>query len=771
MMRLVAVSVIANTIKKRRLHKIESSACKNILESVVCSCVQIIRASSYSTIQVSNHSTNKQNVKRKMLEKLQYPEATRDETVIDEYHGVEVPDPYRWLEDPDSEKTKAYVDAQNAITKPYLQSCSARQDIYDRLKQLWDFPRYSCPARHGDKYYFYKNTGLQNQSVLYVQDTLDSEPRVFLDANTLSQDGTVAISISKFSEDGSIYAYGLSSSGSDWCTIHFMNAETGEKYPEVLERVKFSRIAWTHDNQGIFYGCYLDQKGKTDGSETEGNKNQKLMYHVLGTPQSEDVIVVEFPEEPLWRIGAQVSQCGEWLIISPVRDCRDNLVYFTALKPEMKFTEKLQLIQVVDKYEADYEYITNEGSKAIFRTNKGAPNYKLITIDLLDYKEEKWVDLLPEHPHNVLDGACAVHEDKLIVCYIEDVKNVLQLHSLKSGEKLRTFPLDVGKIINFTGEKKYSEIFYHFTSFLVPGIIYRVDLKNDEEPQVLRDIKVKNFDASMYKTSQIFYTSKDGTKIPMFLVMKHDAVLDSSMPALLYGYGGFNVSIQPSFSVTKLVFVQHLNGVLAVANIRGGGEYGEKWHNGGRFFNKQNVFDDFQAAAEYLVENRYTTSSKLSILGGSNGGLLVAACANQRPDLFGAAIAQVGVMDMLRFHKFTIGIAWVSDYGSSDDPKHFENLLKYSPLHNVKAPENVQYPATLLLTADHDDRVVPLHSLKLIATLQHTLGKLPQQTNPLLIRIDTKAGHGGGKPTMKVIEESTDILAFIVKSLNLEFKL
>lgn len=705
------------------------------------------------------------------MENLQYPEANRDETVVDNYHGTEVPDPYRWLEDPDSEETKAFVDAQNSITKPYLMSCKARQDIHDRLKQLWDFPKYLCPVKRGNKYYFYKNTGLQNQSVLYVQDTLTSEPRVFLDPNTFSEDGTVAITSNKFSEDGSIYAYGLSSSGSDWCTIHFMDTETGEKYPEILEKVKFSHIAWTHDNRGIFYGCYPDQEGKTDGSETKGNRDQKLCYHVINTPQSKDVIVVEFPEEPLWRIGAQVSDCGKWLIVTPVKDCKDNLVYFTELQPGMELNEKLKLTQIVDKLEADYEYVTNEGTMAIFRTNKNAPNYKLIVIDFLDYSPEKWIDLLPEHADNVLDWAYAVDGDKFVACYIEDVKNILQLHSLKTGEKIRTFPLDVGTIGNFSGEKKHSEIFYQFTSFLIPGIIYKVDLQNDEDPQVLREIKVKNFDPSLYKTSQIFYTSKDGTKIPMFIVMKHDAVLDSSMPALLYGYGGFNVSIQPTFSVTKLVFVQHLNGVLAVANIRGGGEYGDKWHNGGELFNKQNVFDDFQAAAEYLIKNGYTTASKLSILGASNGGLLIAACVNQRPDLFGAAIAQVGVMDMLRFHKFTIGVAWVSDYGSSDDPKHFENLLKYSPLHNVKVPENGQYPATLLLTADHDDRVVPLHSLKLIATLQHTLGKLPQQTNPILIKIDTKAGHGSGKPTMKMIEESTDILTFIVKSLDLEFKL
>ncbi|XP_046416785.1 prolyl endopeptidase [Neodiprion fabricii] len=707
----------------------------------------------------------------KIMTKFSYPEARRDESIVDDYHGTKIVDPYRWLEDPDSEETKAFVEAQNAITRPYLDACPVRENIHDRLKQLWDFPKYSCPAKHGEKYYFYKNTGLQNQSVLYVQSSIDAEPSVFLDPNTLSQDGTVAISSSKFSEDGGIFAYGLSSSGSDWKTIHFINTVTGEKYPEVLEKVKFSPIAWTHDNKGIFYCRYPEQKGKTDGSEIQGIEHQKLYYHSVGTPQSEDILVIEFPDQPLWRIGAEVSDCGNWLIVMPLKDCKDNLVYFAELKPGTKISGKLPLTKVVDKLDADYEYITNLGSKAVFRTNKNSPNYKLITIDLHDWEQSKWGELLPEDPHNVLDWASAVDGNKFVACYIEDVKNVLQLYSLETGQLLRTFPIDVGTIVGFSGDKKYSEIFYQFTSFLTPGIIYTMDLKDDAEPKIHRDIKVKNFDPDLYQTKQVFYTSKDGTKVPMFIVMQKGAVLDGSMPALLYGYGGFNVSIQPTFSVTRLVFVQHMNGVLAIPNIRGGGEYGEKWHNGGRFLNKQNVFDDFQSAAEYLISNGYTTSKKLIIQGGSNGGLLVAACINQRPDLFGAAIAQVGVMDMLRFHKFTIGYAWVSDYGSSDEEKHFSNLLKYSPLHNVSLKnKEQQYPATLLLTADHDDRVVPLHSLKLIATLQNELGKLPQQENPILARIETKAGHGGGKPTAKVIEESTDILSFILQALGLKFK-
>ncbi|KAF7989729.1 hypothetical protein HCN44_008403 [Aphidius gifuensis] len=703
------------------------------------------------------------------MEKFIYPEARRDEEFSEIYHGVEIKDPYRWLEDPESEETKQFVAAQNAVTRPYLDACPEKQDIYDRIKQMWDVPKSYCPRRHGDKYYFYRNTGLQNQSVLFVQDTLDSEPEMFFDPNSLSEDGSVAVSSKEFSKNGRILAYGLSSSGSDWSTIHFMDTETRKKYPEVLEKIKYSPITWTNDNLGIFYGTYIDQKGVTDGSETVGARDQKLCYHRIGTPQSEDVIVVEFPEEPLWRIGAIVSNCGKWLIITPRKDCRDNLVYFTSLE-DNKLDGKLPLKKIVDKFEADYEFITTEGTSAIFRTNKNAPNYQLISIDLNDYASDKWTTLLPEHPEYVLDWAAAVDGDKFVACYIEDVKHVLKLHSLKTGEVIKKYTLEHDTIVGFSGDKDYSDFFFHSTSFTTPGIIYAVDLKKDLEAKVHHEMKVSGFDPKNYKTKQVFYPSKDGTLIPMFILTHKDAVLDGSMPALLYGYGGFNISIQATFSVTRLAFVQHLKGVVAIANIRGGGEYGEKWHNGGRFLNKQNGFDDFQYAAKYLIDNNYTCAEKLTIQGGSNGGLLVAACVNQRPDLFGAAIAEVGVMDMLRFHKFTVGYAWVSDYGCSDEKEHFENLIKYSPLHNVRPPSNNgQYPAVLLLTADHDDRVVPLHSLKLIATLQHTLGKLPQQTKPLMARIETKAGHGSGKPTSKIIGQSTDILAFIIRTLRLKF--
>ncbi|KAF4529385.1 hypothetical protein B566_EDAN003476 [Ephemera danica] len=667
----------------------------------------------------------------------EYPVATRDASIIEDYHGTKVADPYRWLEDPDAPETQKFVEQQNAVTRPYLESYSAREDINKRLTQLWNYPKYSCPYRHGDRYFFYKNSGLQNQSVLYVQDSLDGEARVFLDPNELSEDGTVALSRTRFSEDGSTMAYGLSRSGSDWITIHFKDVVSGKEYPEVLEKVKFSPMTWTHDNKGIFYGVrYPDQQGKTDGSETVSNQHQKLYYHRLNTPQVEDVLVVEFPDEPL-----------------------DNLLFFADLRQLTDGPQgPLELTQIVDKFEADYEYVTNEGSECIFRTNKDAPNYRLVSINLTNPGRDQWKTLVEEHHRDVLDWASAVHGDKLAVCYIHDVKSVLQLRELSTGKFVTEFPLDVGTVTGYSGKKKHSEIFYQFTSFLTPGILYRCDLTQAKlTPEVFREIKLQDFDASQYETEQVFYSSKDGTKVPMFIVHKKGFVKDGSSPCLLYGYGGFNVSIQPTFSVTRLVFIQHFGGVLAIPNIRGGGEYGEAWHNAGRLLNKQNVFDDFQAAAEFLITGGYTQSERLAIQGGSNGGLLVAACINQQPQLFGAAIAQVGVLDMLRFHKFTIGYAWVSDYGSSDSLEHFQNLFRLSPLHNVGIPTESsqsevgrkgapQYPATLLLTADHDDRVVPLHSLKFIAQLQHTLREYPKQ-----------------------IEESTDILSFIARSLDLTY--
>ncbi|XP_073812282.1 prolyl endopeptidase [Musca autumnalis] len=705
---------------------------------------------------------------------LKYPVARKDESVVETHHGVELKDVYRWLEDPDSEETQKYVEEQNKISQPFLEGCEAWKKINEKLTKLWNYEKYGCPMKHGKYYYFYKNSGLQNQSVMYQQDTLDGEPRLFFDPNALSSDGTIALAQKSFSEDGKYMAYGLSASGSDWIKIYIRDVETGKDLEEVLEKVKFSEISWTKDNKGFFYGRYPDQEGKTDGSETKSNENQKLYYHYVGQPQEKDILIAEFPEEPTWRIQSVVSDCGKYLILAIVKDCRDNIVYYADLEPGAEITTKLQVKKIVEKFESDYDYITNTGSKVYFRTNKDASNYRVIMIDFENPAQENWQTLIPEHATDVLDWVHCVNEDKLVLGYIQDVKSVLQVNSLQTGELIHKFDLDIGTIVALSGKKKESELFYNFSSFLTPGTIYHYDFKWENfTPKVLREIKLnlEGFSPSNYKVEQVFYESKDSTKIPMFIVYKDSgAEKRTPRPCFLYGYGGFNISMQPSFGITGLMFIDTFDGVIAYPNLRGGGEYGEKWHNAGRLLNKQNVFNDFQAAAEYLVANNYTTKDRLVIQGGSNGGLLVGACINQRPDLFGAAVAQVGVMDMLRFHKFTIGHAWCSDYGNPDEKEHFDNLIKYSPLHNVHTPKSPEeeYPSTLVLTADHDDRVSPLHSLKFIAALQEAVRNSEYQKNPILLRVYSKAGHGAGKPTSKRIEEATDVLTFMLRSLNID---
>jgi prolyl oligopeptidase len=699
-----------------------------------------------------------------------YPEARRDETVKDNYFGTEISDPYRWLEDPDAEETQKFVDAQNSVTRPYLDGCSFKESIKSKITQLWNYPKFSTPYRHGNKYYQYRNTGLQNQSVIYVQQDLSSKAEIFLDPNTLSEDGTVALSGTAFSEDGKTFAYGLSSSGSDWLEIKFKNVDDGKDYSEILKKVKFSPMTWMHDNKGFFYGAYMDQTGKADGSETKSNENQKLYYHELGTDQSQDIVVVEF-DDPQLRIGAHVSHCGRYLVITGTKGCKNNLLYFAQLGSG-QITGKLKLTEVVTEFVADFEYITNDKNSFYFHTNKNASNYRIVKIDFDNPKESEWKDLISEHPKDVLDWAHAINENMLVVCYLQDVKNIMQLYDLNSGERLHEFKLDVGTISAISGKKHHKEMFFSFCSFLTPNIIFKVDFdgRGDIKEKLFHETKVGDFESAKFETKQVFYKSKDGTEIPMFIINKKGLVNDGNKPCLLYGYGGFNVNLTPSFGVSRLVFIENFDGVYALANIRGGGEYGDNWHNGGRFGKKQNCFDDFQYAAKYLVENKYTSVDKLIIQGGSNGGLLVAACINQAPNLFGAAICQVGVLDMLRFHKFTIGYAWKSDYGCSEEQEQFEYLYKYSPLHNIKVPKDGgQYPATLLLTADHDDRVVPLHSLKFIAELQNKIGRLSDQKNPLMIRIETRAGHGAGKPTSKIIEEVTDTFCFISRALNLTF--
>ncbi|KAK7907701.1 hypothetical protein WMY93_016313 [Mugilogobius chulae] len=660
----------------------------------------------------------------------QYPQAFRDEAVIDSYHGEKVADPYSWLEDPDSEKTQAFVTAQNQLTLPFLEQCEVRELFKERMTELYDYPKYSCPFKRGSRYFHFYNTGLQNQSVLYVQENLEAEPKVFLDPNTFSEDGTVALRGYAFSEDGEYLAYGTSASGSDWVEIRFLRVEGAAPLDDRLERVKFSCMSWTHDGKGLFYNSYPDQEGKSDGTETSTNLFQKLYYHVLGTPQSEDVLCAEFPDHPKWMSGAEVSDDGRYVLLSIREGCDPvNRLWYCDLGPKPKgITGLLPWVKLIDNFDAEYEYVTNEGTVFTFKTNLDAPRYRLINIDFSRPEPSSWKELIPQHDKDVIVFATCTHSSLLFICFLHDVKNVLKMYQLSSGEELRTFPLDVGSIVGFTGRKRDTEIFYYFTSFLSPAIIYHCDLTQEPmQPHVFREVTVKGFNPADYQTTQL-------QRLP---------------PHLRQAPGG----------------------VLAVANIRGGGEYGETWHKAGMLAHKQNCFTDFQCAAEYLIKEGYTSPSKLTINGGSNGGLLVAACVNQRPDLFGCAVAQVGVMDMLKFHKFTIGHAWTTDFGCSEDKEQFEWLIKYSPLHNIRLPEGsgVQYPAVLLLTGDHDDRVVPLHSLKYMATLQHVVGRNPKQTNPLFILVDTKSGHGAGKPTSKVIQEVADTYAFIARCLKISW--
>ncbi|XP_024525496.1 prolyl endopeptidase isoform X1 [Selaginella moellendorffii] len=714
-----------------------------------------------------------------------YPDVRRDESVADDYHGVRVADPYRWLEDPDAEEVKAFVAEQVKLMDTVLQSCDVRQKMNNKITELFDYPKFECPFKRGDKYFYFHNKGLQPQSVLYAQDSLDGEPEVILDPNELSEDGTVALSVYSFSENAEFLAFGLSASGSDWVTIKVLRVATKALEPDVLCWVKFSSIAWTHDHKGFFYCRYPTPIKDADaGTETDLNLSQEVYYHFLGTDQSEDILCWKDSDNPKWMFGAEVTDDGKYLVLSIEEGCDPvNRLYLceldslpNGLQGWKGKDELLPFERLVDKFDAKYEVIANDGNVFTFRTNKNAPRYKVTRVDTRN--PETWTDIIAESAKDVLDSAQCVNHQQLVVSYLSDVKHVLEVRDLEHGTLLRTLPLDIGTVSGISGRRKDAEIFYGFTSFLTPGVIYRCDLSEDSEPTVFKETSVKGFDRTRFETKQVFVPSKDGTKVPMFIVAKKSIALDGKHPALLYGYGGFNISITPSFSASRIVLIQHCGVIFAIANIRGGGEYGEEWHRAGSLGNKQNCFDDFQACSEYLIKEGYTQPRKLGIEGGSNGGLLVAACINQRPDLYGCALAHVGVMDMLRFHKFTIGHAWTTDYGCSEKEEEFKWLIKYSPLHNVLRPWEkpdglgVQYPPTMLLTADHDDRVVPLHTLKLLATLQHVLvksSKSSNQTNPIVARIDTKAGHGAGRPTKKMIDEAADRLSFFVKMTGAEW--
>jgi prolyl oligopeptidase len=687
--------------------------------------------------------------------KLKYPE-TKKGDVVDDYFGTKVADPYRWLEE-DVRKSKdvaEWVEAENKVTNAYLESIPEREAIRKRITELWDYEKYSAPFKVGGKYFFFKNNGLQNQSVLYVQDSLDSEPRLLLDPNTWSKDGTVALSGLALTDDARYIAYGKAVAGSDWNTWHVLEVATATTLSDDLEWVKFSGASWTNDGKGFFYSRFPEPSKEAEFQAL--NENQKLYYHRLGTPQSEDVLVYQAPEHPKWTIGGGVSEDGRYLII----EVGDGTTSDKVRVVYKDLAEPYGLpVELVPNHDNKFSFLGNDGPVFYFKSDFNAPKYQIIAIDTRHPDKKNWKTIIPE-ANETLEDVNLV--GNLFVCsYLKDAKTQVKIHDM-AGAFVREVELPgIGTASGFGGRRTETETFYTFSSFATPTSIYRYDLITGQS-KLLRSSKVK-FNPDDYEVKQVFYKSKDGTKVPMFISHKKGVKLDGTNPTLLYGYGGFNISLTPGFSVSRLAWME-MGGVFALANLRGGGEYGDAWHRAGTKLTKQNVFDDFIAAAEYLIAEKYTSKKKIAIQGGSNGGLLVGACMTQRPDLYGACLPAVGVMDMLRFQKFTAGRFWVDDYGSSDDPEEFKALYAYSPYHTLLRNGPREYPATMVTTADHDDRVVPGHSFKFAAALQ----AMQTGPEPVLIRIETKAGHGAGKPTAKLIEEVADLWSFLVKEL--EFK-
>jgi prolyl oligopeptidase len=688
-------------------------------------------------------------ITQQMIKPNNYPPARKSDQV-DDYHGVKVADPYRWLEDLDSEETRNWVEAENKLSFGYLAAIPERNALKERLTKLWNYEKYGIPFKEGNRYFYTRNSGLQNQAVLYTVTSLDAQPQMVLDPNTLSADGTVALSGLQVSPDGKFIAYSLSASGSDWQEWKVRDVETSKDLSDHLKWVKFSGASWTRDGKGFFYSRYDEPKGDTLKST---NYFQKVYFHKLGTLQTEDVLVYERPDQKDWLFGGTVTDDGNYLIITVFQgtDVKSR-VYYKDLK-----AKDAPVVKLLDDFDAAYSFVANEGSRFWFQTDLQAPRGKLIEIDTAKPARSNWKVVVPEGKET-LQGTSFVN-NKFVLNYLKDAYTQVKIYDV-NGKLVNEvgFP-EIGSAAGFGGKATDKETFYAFTSFTTPTTIYRYDMTTGKST-IFRQPKV-DFNPADYETKQVFYKSKDGTKVPMFITHKKGLKLDGNNPTFLYGYGGFNISLTPAFSVGNLVWME-LGGVYAQPNLRGGGEYGEDWHQAGMKLKKQNVFDDFIAAAQWLIDNKYTSAPKLAIGGGSNGGLLVGAALTQRPDLFGAALPAVGVMDMLRFQTFTIGWAWVSDYGSSDNPEEFKALYAYSPLHNIKP--GTSYPPTMITTADHDDRVWPGHSFKFAAALQAAQAG----DAPILIRIETKAGHGAGKPTSKLIEETADRWAFLVKTLDMK---
>jgi prolyl oligopeptidase len=683
---------------------------------------------------------------------LEYPQ-TKTVEHVDVYHGTSVADPYRWLEQDvrESAEVAAWVEAQNKVTFAYLESLPQREPIARQLTKLWDYEKIGTPRKWGGRYFFTKNDGLQNQDVLYVRQSLNDEPRMLLDPNTWSTDGTVALASWTASPDGKHLAYGVQEAGSDWRIIRVLDIATGTVLPDEIKWSKFSGTAWTKDGKGFFYGRYPDPK---PGMAYQSlNTNMMVYYHRVGTPQSDDVLVYARPDHPEWSLGFNLSEDGRYLIYFPRTSSGEKTQVFVR-----DLTEPYgATVELIRDFDNTWDFIGNAGSVLYFRTDLDAPRRRVVAIDFAAPDRENWKEVIPQTEHALRSVSWV--GSHLIAGYLADAKTLVKVFRL-DGTPVRDVDMGgIGTAFGFNGTQGDSETFYSFQSYATPPTIYRYDVATGQK-SVFAQAKVA-FDPKGYEVKQVFYKSKDGTRVPMFVAHRKGLKLDGNNPTLLYGYGGFNVPQVPTFSVARLVWMQ-MGGVLAVANLRGGGEYGDEWHDAGTKLRKQNVFDDFIAAGEWLVANKYTKASKLAVQGGSNGGLLVGAVVNQRPDLFGAALPAVGVMDMLRFHLFTAGRFWTRDYGSSDDPEEFKAIYAYSPYHNLK--KGTKYPAVLVTTADTDDRVVPGHSFKYAAALQAAQAG----DAPVVIRIETRAGHGSGKPTSKRIEEAADQWAFLAANLGMK---
>ncbi len=676
-----------------------------------------------------------------------YP-VTKKVDTVDNYHGKKIADPYRWLEDDHSEETKEWVEAQNKVTQGYLSAIPYREKIKKRLEELWNYPRYGTPFREGEHYYFYKNDGLQNQAVLYRQLGLNGTPEVFIDPNKLSDKGTAALGSLSFSKDGKYCAYLIAKAGSDWQQGFVMDVATKQVLADKLDWIKFSGLSWK--GHGFYYSRYdaPDEQSKL----SKKNEFHKVYYHKVGDTQEQDELVYVDKEHPLRNAGAGLTEDERFLILSTTEGTSGNELWYRDLQDASQKEFKL----LIKGFATDPDVIDNVGDKLLVKTNQDAPNFKVVLVDPKNPAKENWQTIIPEQEEVLLGVGTA--GGKLFASYLKHASTRIMQYD-RSGQLERKIDLPgIGTAGGFGGKAEDKTLFYTFTSFVAPPTIYKYDIASGKS-DLFRKTEVK-FNPAEYETKQVFFSSKDGTNVPVFLSYKKGIKLDGNNPLLLYGYGGFNIPMTPGFSVSNLFFMEQ-GGIYAVVNLRGGNEYGEAWHKAGMLQNKQNVFDDFIGAAEFLIREKYTSPSKIAIRGGSNGGLLVGAAMTQRPELFKVALPAVGVMDMLRFQKFTIGWAWVVEYGSSEKPEQFDYLLKYSPLHNLQ--KGTAYPATLVTTADHDDRVVPAHSFKFAATLQEA----HKGPNPVLIRIETQAGHGAGKPTSKLIDEATDIWAFTMYNLGM----